>query len=99
MRGIHPVFHMSMLEPQHPNPFPSRDQPPPPPIKVDGKMEFEIKEILDSKMDHRCKDRLHYLMVWFGYEDMDEDMLWIRLKELGHAPNIVSEFHQHYPEC
>ena len=56
-------------------------------------MEFEIKEILDSKMDRRCKDRLRYLIAWLGYEDMDEATLWIGSKELGHAPEIVSEFH------
>src|SRR5467141_2719071 len=43
MRGIHPVFHISMLEPQHHNPFPGRDQPPPPPVEVDGEMEFKSR--------------------------------------------------------
>src|SRR5882672_10200207 len=61
MQGIHPVFHVSILEPQHHNPFLGHDQPPPPPVDVDGKMEFEIKEILDSKVDRRCKDRIRYL--------------------------------------
>src|SRR5258708_6644557 len=30
-RGVHPVFHISQLEPTFPNPFPHREQPPPPP--------------------------------------------------------------------
>src|SRR5882672_10860190 len=77
MRGIHPVFHMSMLEPQHPNPFPGCNQPPPPPVEVDGEMEFEIKEILDSKMDRQCKDQLRYLIAWMDYEDTDEAKSWI----------------------
>ena len=87
-----------MLEPQHPNPFPGRDQPPPPPVEVDSEMEFEIKEILDSKLDRRCKDRLRYLVAWLGYEDTDEATSWIGSQELAHAPDIVSEFHRQYPE-
>src|SRR5258708_7292906 len=33
-RGVHPVFHISQLEPAFPNPFPHREQPPPPPKKL-----------------------------------------------------------------
>src|SRR5258708_5045420 len=33
-RGVHPVFHVSQLEPAFPNPFPHREQPPPPPNKI-----------------------------------------------------------------
>ena len=33
---IHPVFHVSQLEPKTPNTFADRDQPPPPPLIVDG---------------------------------------------------------------
>src|SRR5437762_14353957 len=32
---IHSVFHISLLEPYHDNPFPGRIQPAPPPIVVD----------------------------------------------------------------
>ncbi len=28
-QGVHPVFHISQLEPAFPNPFPHREQPPP----------------------------------------------------------------------
>ena len=33
---IHPVFHVSQLEPEHPNTFEDYDQLPPPPLIVDG---------------------------------------------------------------
>jgi len=49
---VHPVFHVSMLEPATPNPNPNQIQPPPLPIIVDDKLEFEISEILDSKIDN-----------------------------------------------
>ena len=51
MRAVHPVFHVSQLEPAMPNTIPNRSQPPPPPVEVDGEPEYEITEILDSKLD------------------------------------------------
>ena len=63
MHAVHLVFHMSQLELAIPNTIPSWTQPPPPPVEVDGKLEFEISEILDSKIDHRCKTcKLLYLV-------------------------------------
>ena len=49
---IHPVFHVSQLEPETPNTFTDRDQLPPPPLIVDGQPEYLIKRILDSKYNH-----------------------------------------------
>ena len=51
LRAVHPVFHVSMLEPAFPNTIPDRVQPPPPP--VNDELEFEISEILDTKIDNR----------------------------------------------
>ena len=51
MRAVHPVFHISQLKPAMPNTIPNRSQPPPPPVEVDGEPEYEITEILDSKLD------------------------------------------------
>jgi hypothetical protein len=51
MRSVHPVFHVSQLEPCTPNVIPNRIQLPPPAIEVDGEPEYEIAEILDSKID------------------------------------------------
>ena len=98
MRAIHPVFHVSMLEPSIPNSIPNRIQPPPPPITIDDELEYEIPEILDSKMDNRrrvCK--LLYLVKWTGYEGTDEETSWLPANELGHASEIVTEFHTRYP--
>jgi len=51
MRAVHPIFHVSQLELAIPNTIPDRIQPPPPLVKVDGEPEFEIAEILNSKVD------------------------------------------------
>ena len=53
MCSVHPVFHISQLEPCAPNMIPNCVQPLAPPIKVDREPEYEIKEILDSKVDWR----------------------------------------------
>ena len=51
MRAVHPVFHVSQLEPVTPNTIPNRSQPLPPPVEVDGEPEYKITKILDSKLD------------------------------------------------
>jgi len=69
MRAVHPVFHVYMLEPSIPNTIPDRVQTPPPPVMVDGELEYEISEILNSKLDNRrCLCKLLYLVKWSGYE-------------------------------
>ena len=52
-QGVHPVFHVSMLEPTFPNEIPNCVQSPPPPVDIEGKLEYEISEIVDSKIDKR----------------------------------------------
>ena len=51
MHAVHPVFHVSQLEPTTPNTIPNWSQPPPPPVKVDGEPKYEITKILNSKLD------------------------------------------------
>jgi hypothetical protein len=51
MCSVHPVFHVSQLEPATPNTIPNCIQPPLPPVEVNGEPEYEISEILDSKLD------------------------------------------------
>ena len=61
---IHPVFHVSLLEPHVANTFPRRIERIPRPIQVDGLPEFEVREILDSRI--RCR-KVEYLVDWVGY--------------------------------
>ena len=48
MRGIHDVFHVSLLEKTHEDTFPQHRQPPPPPIEINGEQVYEVADILDS---------------------------------------------------
>ena len=87
-----------MLKPTTLNAIPDWVQPPPPPVFVDGEPEFEIAEVLDSKMDHwHSKCKLLYLVRWTGYSGTDEETSWILASELENAPNLVSDFHKVYP--
>src|SRR5258705_12778073 len=45
--SIHPVFHVSQLEPARPNPFLLQQQQLLPPLEVNREMEYEVSEILD----------------------------------------------------
>ena len=51
MHAVHPVFHVSMLELSTLNSVPNCIQPLPPLITVNEELEYEISEILNSKLD------------------------------------------------
>ena len=48
---VHPVFHISMLEPATPNWFEGQTLPPPPPVIIQDEENYEISEILSSRID------------------------------------------------
>ena len=89
---IHPVFHVSLLEPHHENPFPGRTQPPPPPIELEDDVEWEVEEILDSRIQ---RGKLQYLVHWLGYGP--HERTWEPPDHLSNATGAVAEFHQRYP--
>ena len=97
LRAIHPVFHVSQLEPSVPNTIPNCTQPPPPPVEINDDIEYEIAEILDSKIDNRRKCKLLYFVRWAGYEGTDEENSWLPANELDHAQEVVMDFHSRYP--
>ena len=97
MCSIHPVFHIAQLEPATPNTIPERFQPHPPLVEVDGKLEYKIAEILDSKVNnHHQHCKLLYLVCWAGYAGTDEETSWLLATELGNALELVQDFHRHY---
>ena len=65
---------------------------------MDGEPEYEIAEVLDSKMDNqRSQCKLLYLVCWTRYASTDEETSWILALELENAPELISDFHQSYP--
>ena len=98
MHAIHLVFHVSQLEPASSSSIPRWVPTLPPPVLVEGKPEFEIFEILDSKVDcHCCLFKLLHLIHWSGYKGTNEETSWILASELGNTSELVEEFHQAYP--
>ena len=95
--AIHPVFHVSQLEPSVPNTILNHIWPPPPPIEIDNELEYKIAEIFDSKIDNRHRCKLLYFICWSGYEGTDKENSWLLATELSHAQELVSDFHSRYP--
>jgi len=99
LHRIHPVFHISQLEPHIPNQFEDRAPPPLEPIEVDSDVEYELRKISDSKYDYRywksCE--LFYLVCWTGYEGTDQEYSWLSALDLTHADEATDDFHQCYP--
>ncbi len=50
---IHLMFHVSLLEPYHASTIPRRIHDPPSPIEVNGEQEYEMVDILDSRIFNR----------------------------------------------
>ena len=91
---IHSMFHVSLLEPYHPNCIEGQEQqqpPPPPPEVIEGETEYNVKEVLDSRIRH---GKLEYLVDWVGY--LLEERTWELAENLLHANEAVATFHRHY---
>jgi len=88
---------MSMLKPAIFNTFSERIQLAPTPVIIDGEPEYEISQIVDSKIDRQWACKLLYKVIWLGYEDTGDKSKWILASKLTHATDLVSDFHITYP--
>jgi hypothetical protein len=61
---IHPVFHVSLLDPYRPNTIARRAQLPASPIILEDSLEWEVAAVLDSRIRY---GKLEYLVDWMGY--------------------------------
>jgi len=86
---IHPVFHVSLLEPCEHSTIPNRMRPPPPPIVIESEPEHEVEEILDSKYHRK---HLHYFVKWKGYSPSHNS--WEPASFVKNAPRLVKAFHE-----
>ena len=89
---VHPIFHVSLLEPHVPNKFLGRVMASPPPLHVNGIPEFEVQSVLDSKFWYR---KLYYFVDWVGY-DVNERS-WEPADNLAHAQSSIDDFHAKFP--
>lgn len=87
---IHPVFHVSKLEPCANDPLPGHVPPPAPPVMVDGDEEWEVDDLLDSRLRY---SRPQYLVKWKGYDAPT----WEYAEKLTNVPRLLARFHAAYP--
>jgi len=88
---------MFMLEPTTSNTFSERIQLAPALVIIDSEPEYEISQIVDSKIDCQQACKFLYKMIWLEYEDTGDKSEWIPVSKLTHATNLVSDFHITYP--
>jgi len=94
MKAIHPVFHVSLLEPASTSKIRNRISNPPLPVEINDEQEYEVSRILDSR---RVRSKVRYLVGWTGYEHTDEATSWEPPENLTNAQRLIAKFHRDYP--
>ncbi|MBW0523261.1 hypothetical protein O181_062976 [Austropuccinia psidii MF-1] len=92
--SIHPVFHISLLEQVKTSTIPIRHQEPPPSIIIEEEEEWEVSQILDSKLK---RGKLRYLVEWKGFSQDSERSTWEPTENLKNFPELVKDLHSLYP--
>jgi transposase InsO family protein len=87
---IHPVFHVSLLEPASADPLPSQlaSQPELPPVIIDDQQEWEVEHSWRFGKNRLLK----YFVRWVGYDHPS----WQPASDLEHSPLILKRFHKLY---
>jgi hypothetical protein len=86
---VHPVFHISLLKPTRGNSLPGQYLPPPEPIVVDSKSEYEVEEVVDS---HVFWQQLQYLIKWYRWDNLT----WEHATEVNKL-KAIDDFYAQYP--
>ena len=89
---VHNVFHVDRLSPYRGNKVNGLTPPPPEPVTIEGKEEYKVDHIRDSKLFGRT---LKYLMRWKGYGEGEDT--WEPASNLAHAQDLVKVFHSNHP--
>jgi hypothetical protein len=92
---IHPVFHVNLLSGHKESTIPGRIFAKPPPIEIDGEQEYEVEEVLNSRIYRNY--RQDYLIKWKGYGHQDNT--WEPLKNVKNSSELINKFHEKYPEA
>ena len=89
---LHPVFHVSLLEPWR-----ERDggptAEPPPALLLGGEEEWEVSRILDHRQDK--EGRTEYLVRWEGYPTWEDS--YEPMENLANAQEAIREYHRRRP--
>lgn len=88
---IHPIFSPDKLRRAAEDPLPGQVIEPPEPIVVGDENEWEVEEVLASRISRR---KLEYQVKWIGY---DEDRTWYPAANFKGSPHRIRDYHQEYP--
>ena len=88
------MFNVSKLHPYSPPTIPSQRNPPPLEIKIDGEMEYEVEEIIDSRL---IQGKLQYLIKWKGYTTKNNT--WEPETNLKHTQALIHHYHVAHPNA
>ena len=92
MKQLHPVFNVVKLTLALDDPITGRTtEDHPLPIVIDGEVEWEVEEILDSRWYQR---RFQYLIKWKGYSCKHNS--WESASEVS-TPELTAEFYHKHP--
>src|SRR5258708_6572426 len=95
MQMRNPPSYLCLQCPPLPDPIPEcLLDPHPNPVLIDGSEEYEVESIVDSKYRYQC---LHYLVKFKGWPDSNNE--WLPADHLANAPNVMQDFHLHYPSA
>jgi hypothetical protein len=89
MMNVHPVFHVSLLEPVRGDPMPGQRLPPPEPVIIDREPEYEVEDVVNSRIFRR---RLQYLIKWRGWDVLT----WEQATEVNKL-KAIDDFHAQHP--
>ena len=85
MNNTYPTFHINLLEPYYNQTFPSQKKLPPPPIEIEGENEYELEEIIDSRL---FRNKLQYRAKWTGYPPQ-HDLEWYPSTNFTNAQDTI----------
>ena len=102
---IHPVFHVSLLEPYRASVREEREHPPREPEDIKGDLEWEVERIVKSEVitytrrvgrRNRTFKELRYFVKWKGCPE--DENTWEPPEGLTNAQELVDRFHRQNPD-
>jgi hypothetical protein len=84
---VHPVFNVSLFEAYKES---GQAQPPPPPIEMEGMLEYEVESILEHRFWGTRNPKAYYKVAWKGY--CIEHNSWEPESDVVHALEIVADY-------
>ena len=85
-KRVHPVFHVSLLEPYHSRPEAGQPTVPEPVLLSDGE-EWEVEKILDERTR---KGKKQYLVRWLGFGPMEDS--WQSEVDIQNARQALRQY-------